>query len=174
MLDLGWQEFVMVGLVLVLVVGPKDMPRVLKAVVKSVGKDLKAVVKSVGKVRGMAREFQTSMMEVADQDEFKDVKKALNDVRTGNADALAEFEKVKESVNTSYVPGFTSDVQDLKDEANALKAEAEQITAPAKTNKTAQKAPKKKTATKAAKKPATKTAAKNTAKKSATKVKSTS
>ena len=49
MLDLGWQEFVMVGLVLILVVGPKDMPRILKA-----------VVKTVGKVRGMAREFQST------------------------------------------------------------------------------------------------------------------
>ena len=32
MLDLGWQELMMVAFVLVLVVGPKDLPRVLRGV----------------------------------------------------------------------------------------------------------------------------------------------
>ena len=55
----------MIGLVLVIVVGPKDMPKVLRA-----------VAKYVGKARNMASDFQSSMMEVANQDEFNDVKKA--------------------------------------------------------------------------------------------------
>ena len=138
MLDLGWQEFVMVGLVLILVVGPKDMPRILKA-----------VVKTIGKVRGMAREFQSSMMEVADQDEFKDVKKALNDVRTGQVDALAEFEKAKESVNTSYVPGFSSGVQELKEEAEGLKKDVEAVKTEAETTSKPAAKPKAKNAAKA-------------------------
>ena len=138
MLDLGWQEFVMVGLVLILVVGPKDMPRILKA-----------VVKTIGKVRGMAREFQSSMMEVADQDEFKDVKKALNDVRTGQVDALAEFEKAKESVNTSYVPGFSSGVQEIKEEAEGLKKDVEAVKTEAETTPKPAAKPKAKKAAKA-------------------------
>lgn len=138
MLDLGWQEFVMVGLVLILVVGPKDMPRILKA-----------VVKTIGKVRGMAREFQSSMMEVADQDEFKDVKKALNDVRTGQVDALAEFEKAKESVNTSYVPGFSSGVQEIKEEAEGLKNDVEAVKTEAETTSKPAAKPKAKKAAKA-------------------------
>jgi len=150
MLDLGWQEFVMVGLVLILVVGPKDMPRILKA-----------VVKTIGKVRGMAREFQSSMMEVADQDEFKDVKKALNDVRTGQVDALAEFEKAKESVNTSYVPGFSSGVQEIKEEAEGLKKDVEAVKTEAET-----------TSKPAAKPKAKKTAKAQSAKKAKTKAKS--
>ena len=138
MLDLGWQEFVMVGLVLILVVGPKDMPRILKA-----------VVKTIGKVRGMAREFQSSMMEVADQDEFKDVKKALNDVRTGQVDALAEFEKAKESVNTSYVPGFSSGVQEIKEEAEGLKKNVESVKTESETTAKSVAKPKAKKAAKA-------------------------
>ena len=138
MLDLGWQEFVMVGLVLILVVGPKDMPRILKA-----------VVKTIGKVRSMAREFQSSMMEVADQDEFKDVKKALNDVRTGQVDALAEFEKAKESVNTSYVPGFSSGVQEIKEEAEGLKKDVEAVKTEAETTSKPAAKPKSKKAAKA-------------------------
>ena len=115
MLDLGWQEFVMVGLVLVLVVGPKDMPRVLRA-----------VAKYVGKARGMAREFQTSMMEVANQDEFNDVKKALQDAKSGNFDQIAdEFSDVKDAIEDVKKD---SDIQDsvssVKDAADDFKSSA--------------------------------------------------
>lgn len=151
MLDLGWQEFVMVGLVLILVVGPKDMPRVLKA-----------FTRTIGKVRSMAREFQTSLTEVANQDEFKDVKDALSDVRRGNTDALAEFEKVKESVNTSYVPGFGSEAQELKDAAQDLKSEATKAKADVENVASSSTAPK-------AKSPAKKASGKKSASKKSSK-----
>jgi len=110
MLDLGWQEFVMVGLVLVLVVGPKDMPRVLRA-----------VAKYIGKARGMAREFQSSKMEVANQDEFNDVKKALQDAKSGNFDKIAdEFSDVKDAIEDvqkdSAIKDSVSSVKDATDE----------------------------------------------------------
>ncbi len=90
MLDLGWQEFVMVAIVLVLVVGPKDMPRVLRS-----------FTKYIGKMRGMARDFQNNIMEVANQDEFREVKDALQDVKTGKIDALADFAEVKKIATDS-------------------------------------------------------------------------
>jgi len=130
MLDLGWQEFVMVGLVLVLVVGPKDMPRVLRA-----------VAKYVGKARGMAREFQTSMMEVANQDEFNDVKKALQDAKSGNFDKIAdEFSDVKDAIEDVKKDSNLHDsVSSVKDAADDFKssANAPKKTAPksAKTSK---------------------------------------
>ena len=34
MFDFGWQEFLVIAFVLVLVVGPKDLPKVLKTVTK--------------------------------------------------------------------------------------------------------------------------------------------
>ena len=37
----------------------------------------------------MATEFQSSMMDVANQDEFRDVKKALQDAKSGNFDEVA-------------------------------------------------------------------------------------
>jgi sec-independent protein translocase protein TatB len=134
MLDLGWQEFVMVGLVLVLVVGPKDMPRVLRA-----------VAKYVGKARGMAREFQTSMMEVANQDEFNDVKKALQDAKSGNFDKIAdEFSDVKDAIEDVKKD---SDIQDsvssVKDAADDFKSSAN-----APSNATKKTAPKSAKATK--------------------------
>lgn len=152
MLDLGWQEFVMVGLVLVLVVGPKDMPRVLRA-----------VAKYLGKARGMARDFQSSMMEVADQTEFKDVKKALNDAKSGQFDAVADqFSDVKNAIeDASSQSGVKESIDNLKEASADFKST---------TNKAAKKAAKtKKSSAKTAAKP--KTAKKKSSAKKETKAK---
>ena len=152
MLDLGWQEFVMVGIVLVLVVGPKDMPRVLRA-----------VAKYVGKARGVARDFQTSMMDVANQEEFRDVKNALQDVKTGKIDALADFADVKETAQGA-AQNMMADGE-LKDSVNSIKQAADEF----KGAEPAAKKAAKKTASKVAKKTAPKkAAAKKSTKKKAT------
>lgn len=83
MLDFGWQEIIVVAFVLVIVVGPKDMPRALKS-----------FTNVVGKMRGMANDFRKSMLEVADQEEFRDVKKALNETKAGL------IEQTKDPINS--------------------------------------------------------------------------
>ena len=57
MFDFGWQELMLVAFVLVLVVGPKDLPRALKT-----------FTTYMGKIRGMANDFRSSLMEVAYQE----------------------------------------------------------------------------------------------------------
>ena len=123
MLDLGWQELMMVAFVLVLVVGPKDLPRVLRG-----------VAKFVGKARGMATEFQSPMMDVANQDEFRDVKKALQDAKSGNFDEVASsFDEVKGAVDEISKDAETSgSVDSIKDTAKDIKAEADKAATPTK------------------------------------------
>ncbi|MGU9961997.1 MAG: Sec-independent protein translocase protein TatB [Candidatus Puniceispirillales bacterium WSBS_2018_MAG_OTU23] len=104
MLDLGWQEFVMVAIVLVLVVGPKDMPRVLRS-----------FTKYIGKMRSMARDFQNNIMEVANQDEFRAVKDALQDVKTSKIDALADFAEVKKIATESNNENTTNAENSMMD-----------------------------------------------------------
>ena len=73
MLDLGWSELLIIGVVALIVVGPKDLPRMLRT-----------LGQYAGRARGIAREFQRSMDEAARQadiDELKDVKKSLDDQR---------------------------------------------------------------------------------------------
>ncbi len=147
MLDFGWQEFVVIGLVLVLVVGPKDMPRMMRA-----------IAKYIGKARGMARDFQASMMEAANQEEFNSVKKALNDVKSGG---FAEAKQIIE--NSVEDAGLKEGIGEIKGAAADIKTENNMMLAPTK-----KAAPK----TKAAKKKA-KTAGKTTAPKKKTKKKST-
>ena len=159
MLDLGWQEFVMIGLVLVIVVGPKDMPKVLRA-----------VAKYVGKARNMASDFQSSMMEVANQDEFNDVKKALQDAKSGNFDKVSEqFGDVKNAIeDASADTGVKDSVNKMKDVAEEFKATQKQ--AATKEKAASKKVTAKKTSSKTkSSKPKSSSAAKTTAKKKAKK-----
>ncbi len=66
MFDLGWFELAIVGGLLLIVVGPKDLPRVLRT-----------VGVWVGKARKMAREFQKALDEYAKDAELDGVKKAV-------------------------------------------------------------------------------------------------
>ena len=73
MLDLGWSEILVIGVAALIVVGPKDLPRMLRT-----------LGQYTSRARGIAREFQRSMDEAARQadiEELKDVKKTLDDVR---------------------------------------------------------------------------------------------
>ena len=73
MLDLGWSELLIIGVAALIVVGPKDLPRMLRT-----------LGQYAGKARSIAREFQRSMDEAARQadiDELKEVKKDLDSMR---------------------------------------------------------------------------------------------
>lgn len=67
MFDLGMTELLVIGVVALIVVGPKDLP----VLFRNVGR-------WVGKARGMAREFSSAMNEAADQAGVNDIKKGLN------------------------------------------------------------------------------------------------
>lgn len=66
MLDVGWQELFLIAVVTIIVVGPKEIPRVLRT-----------VTMSVRKIKGMARDFQNSIDDLARETELDDIKKEL-------------------------------------------------------------------------------------------------
>ena len=66
MLDIGWTELLVIGVIALLVVGPKDLPRVLRY-----------VGYWMGKARSMAREFQRAIDQYAKEADLDDVKKAV-------------------------------------------------------------------------------------------------
>ncbi len=85
MLDMGWTEILVIGVVALIVVGPKDLPRMMRT-----------VGQYAGKLRGMAREFQRSMDDAArdaDLAEFKDIKDTLSDVKSVQSDAASAIRK---------------------------------------------------------------------------------
>ena len=66
MFDIGWQELFLIGLVTILVVGPKEIPRVLRT-----------VMAAVRKVRGLANDFQRGIDELARETELDEIRRDL-------------------------------------------------------------------------------------------------
>ena len=108
MFDLGWQEFLMVAVVLMLVVGPKDLPRILRS-----------FSQLMRKAKSMAHEFTSSLEDVARQEEFKDVKDILYDAKEGNFDEMAkiiggDIQDAAEDIKASAgLDGIEDDVKEI-------------------------------------------------------------
>lgn len=66
MFDLGWTEMLLVGIVALIVVGPKDLPGMFRA-----------VGQFTGKAKAMAREFSRAMNDAADQSGVSDIEKTI-------------------------------------------------------------------------------------------------
>lgn len=66
MFDLGWTEMVIIGVVALIVVGPKELPGLFRA-----------VGQMVGKARGMAREFSRAMEAAADEAGVKEIDRTI-------------------------------------------------------------------------------------------------
>ncbi|WP_299558058.1 Sec-independent protein translocase protein TatB [uncultured Sulfitobacter sp.] len=67
MFDLGWTEMLVVGIVALIVVGPKDLPVLFRK-----------VGQFVGKAKGMAREFTSAMNDAADQSGVREMSTSIN------------------------------------------------------------------------------------------------
>ena len=74
MFDIGWTEMMVVVLVLILVVGPKDLPKV----VRTVGQ-------WTAKARRMSREFTSSLEEIGRETELDDLRRDLNSIGGGTS-----------------------------------------------------------------------------------------
>jgi sec-independent protein translocase protein TatB len=66
MLDIGWAELLLIGIVALIVVGPKELPTLFRT-----------VGQFTGRARAMAREFQRSLEQAADQSGFNDATKSF-------------------------------------------------------------------------------------------------
>ena len=107
MFDIGWQELFIVAVITILVVGPKELPRVLKT-----------VVAGVRKVRGLANDFQRGIDELARETELDDIRKDLE--KAAHIDLERELE---ETVDPSG--GLTNTTHELESELESTGLEDE-------------------------------------------------
>ena len=70
MFDIGWSELVLIGVVALIAIGPKELPGVLRM-----------VGQWMGKARKMAAEFQGQFQEAMREAEIADLKKSFDEVR---------------------------------------------------------------------------------------------
>jgi sec-independent protein translocase protein TatB len=80
MFDIGWGELVLVGLVALIVVGPKELPTVLRT-----------AGQWMGKVKRMASEFQGQFQEALREAEVSDLKQTADDL-TGELKSLTDVD----------------------------------------------------------------------------------
>jgi sec-independent protein translocase protein TatB len=91
MFNFGWGELVVIGIVALIAIGPKELPTVLRT-----------LGQWIGKVRRMANEFQGQFQEALREAEFADLKKHADDLTSSvdeftNIDPLADAQKDVES-----------------------------------------------------------------------------
>lgn len=83
MLDIGWTELVVVAIVLIIVVGPKDLPPMLRA-----------FGRMTSKMRGMAGDFRKQFDEALKEADLDDVRKTI-----GDAQKLNPVNSLREAIN---------------------------------------------------------------------------
>jgi sec-independent protein translocase protein TatB len=91
MFGLGWGELVVIGIVALIAVGPKELPTVLRT-----------LGQAMAKVRRMANEFQGQFQEALREAEFADLKKEAEDLTSSvtdfsSIDPMADVEKEMKS-----------------------------------------------------------------------------
>ena len=118
MLDLGWSEILIIGVVALIVVGPKDLPKMLRT-----------LGQYAGRAKGIARDFRRSMDDAAreaDIEELKEVKKGLDDMRE-------EQFKMQRDMGQSFLdgPSNTAKKSDKKPADTAAKTKSDDAPAAA-------------------------------------------
>ncbi len=120
MFDLGFAELLVIGIVALIVVGPKDLPVLFRR-----------VGQFVGKARGMAREFSRAMNDAADDagvsDVAKTIKSATNPVGTAMDGVKDAAKSMTEFSADSHTGKLSAERQEAKKkiELSAAKAAAE-------------------------------------------------
>ncbi|WP_095589071.1 Sec-independent protein translocase protein TatB [Actibacterium ureilyticum] len=97
MFDLGWTELLVIGIVALIVIGPKDLPGMFHA-----------LGKFTSKLRRMAREFQNAMEDAAKESGMKDAASDLRDLTNPRKMGLDAVKDAADKFDR-WEPGARSD-----------------------------------------------------------------
>ena len=107
MFDISWTEFLLIGVVALIVIGPKELPTVMR----SLGQWTR-------KVRSMAADFQNQFHEAMREAEMTDLKKQVDDMASDikNYDPLKDVRE-----NVASIGALGKDFEKSLDSASAQK-----------------------------------------------------
>lgn len=77
MFDIGWSELMVIGVVALIVIGPKELPGVLRT-----------VGKTISRLRRMAGEFQGQFQDALREAELSEMRKEIGDIADGATDSV--------------------------------------------------------------------------------------
>ena len=93
MFDISWTELLVIAVVAIIVVGPKDLPRALRA-----------MGRWAGKAKRMAREFQNQFNEALREAEIDTIRKEVEEV--GRIDPMADMRKEVRDIEAGLKSGL--------------------------------------------------------------------
>jgi sec-independent protein translocase protein TatB len=104
LLDMGWSELMLIGIVALIVIGPKDLPKALRV-----------AGFWVRKARTLSREFQSSVEQMVREAELDEVREQLKKASEINIDqefrqAVDPTGSLAESLKPPELPNFSSPV----------------------------------------------------------------
>ena len=103
MFSFGWSEIALTAIIVIIVVGPKEIPNLLKQV-GSFSKSIKKI----------SREFKKSLNDIAEESDLKDVK-----------DQISEIKNIKENLDPTQ--DIKKELSSIKDTANVFEKEIKDI-----------------------------------------------
>ena len=98
MFSLGWMEISIVLIITVIVVGPKEIPTVIKF--------LKSITSGLGK---LSREFKSTVNEISHIEEVKDIKKEILDTKESIIKEGKELDEFIEKSNDQIMKDENND-----------------------------------------------------------------
>ena len=98
MFSLGWMEISIVLIITVIVVGPKEIPTVIKF--------LKSITLGLGK---LSREFKSTVNEISHIEEVKDIKKEILDTKESIVKEGKELDEFIEKSNDQIMKDENND-----------------------------------------------------------------
>ncbi len=122
MFGLGWSEMMVVGIVALIVIGPKDLPGLFRT-----------MGEFTGKARSMAREFSRAMNAAADESGVREISSSI---KAASNPAKFGTDKIKEATGMTKGPV----TQALSEERQAMKEKMSDAMAKAATDRQAQEA----------------------------------
>ena len=96
MFTFGWGEILLVLVVVIVVVGPKDLPKLIK--------QFSTFTKSIKK---LSREFKSSLNEIANQEEFKEINKSIMEAKNIKDDLNIKDKFKSEVKSLSFISNST-------------------------------------------------------------------
>ncbi len=105
MFDIGWPELMVVMVIALIVIGPKDLPAAIRT-----------VTMILRKVRGMAAEFQSGLDEIAREAGVDEIKRSVDDVVTYDPkealESLGELDEGEFSLDDDVDPTHGNSILD--------------------------------------------------------------
>jgi sec-independent protein translocase protein TatB len=102
MFDISWTEFLLIGIVALVVIGPKELPGVMRT-----------LGQYTRKIRGMAADFQNQFQEAMREAEMADLKKSVDDLAQDvkNYDPLKSAREDVESIGKDLNKDLSKDFE---------------------------------------------------------------